>query len=593
MPRKRVANRLRSAFWLAGLLGLVAPQAEAASLPPVEAEHGMVVSAQRLASAVGLDILRQGGNAVDAAVAVGYALAVVYPCCGNLGGGGFMLIHLASGRDTVIDFRETAPLAARPDMYLDAAGQLVPNASTDGYKAVGVPGTVLGLDTALARYGTLPRAKVMAPAIALAEGGFELSQQDVNVLHSRSDDFAKESNVAAIFLKPGKLPFEAGDRLSQPQLAASLRLISAQGPGAFYKGPIAAAIVAASKAHGGILSLEDFARYSVVERDPIRCAYRGYQIAAVPPPSSGGITICEILGILDGYKLADAGFHSAAAVHLMVEAMRHAFLDRNSELGDPAFVANPVERLISADYAGKIRAVIDPLKATPSSALTLGTPPHEGNQTTHYSVVDGAGNAVAVTYTINNYFGAGVIAGDTGFFLNDEMDDFATKPGSANMFGLVQGKANEVEPGKRPLSSMSPTLVTKDGRLFLLLGSPGGPRIITAVAEVICNVIDFGMDIQSAVDAPRFHHQWQPDKVFAEPYAFSRDTADRLAAMGYQMKVQNPWSAVEAIEVGQPAETSAATGAAPSDSAIATPLQPGHLYGANDSRRPGGAALGY
>jgi gamma-glutamyltranspeptidase/glutathione hydrolase len=586
-------NQLCSALGLASLLGLASPQSQAASLPPVEAEHGMVVSAQRLASGVGLDILRQGGNAIDAAVAVGYALAVVYPCCGNLGGGGFMLVHLASGRDTVIDFRETAPLAAKPDMYLDATGQLVPNASTDGYKAVGVPGTVLGLDTALQRYGTLPRAKVMAPAIALAEQGFELSQPDVNVLHAGTDDFAKQPNVAGIFLKPDKSPYGAGDRLSQPQLAASLRRISAQGPDGFYKGPVAQAIVEASKANGGILTLEDFAHYAVIERDPIRCSYRGYQIAAAPPPSSGGITLCEILGILDGYKLGEAGFHSAASVHLMVEAMRHAFLDRNSQLGDPAFVANPVGRLISADYAGKIRAVIDPLKATPSSALTLDTPPHEGSETTHYSVVDGAGNAVAVTYTINNYFGAGVIAGDTGFFLNDEMDDFATKPGSANMFGLVQGKANEVQPGKRPLSSMSPTLVTKDGRLLLILGSPGGPRIITAVAEVICNVVDFGMDIQAAVDAPRFHHQWKPDKIFAEPFALSADTADRLAVMGYQIKVQNPWSAVEAIEVGQPAEASTATGAAPNDSAIATPLRPGYLYGANDSRRPGGAALGY
>jgi len=433
----------------------------------------------------------------------------------------------------------------------------------------------------------------MASAIELAEQGFELSQQDVNVLDSRTDDFAKESNVAAIFLKSGKIPYKSGDRLSQPQLAASLRQIAAQGPDAFYKGPIAAAIVEASKAQGGILALEDFARYSVVERDPIRCSYRGYQIAAVPPPSSGGITTCEILGILGGYKLGDAGFHSAASVHLMVEAMRHAFLDRNSRLGDPAFVTNPVDRLISADYAGKIRAVIDPSKATPSSALTLDSPPHEGNQTTHYSVVDAAGNAVAVTYTINNYFGAGVIAGDTGFFLNDEMDDFAPKPGSANMFGLVQGKANEVQPGKRPLSSMSPTLVTRNGRLFLVLGSPGGPRIITAVAEVICNVVDFGMDIQAAVDAPRFHHQWLPDKIYAEPFAFSADTADKLSAMGYRMTVQTPWSAVEAIEVGQPAETLEVSGTAPHDSAISTPLRPGHLYGANDSRRPGGAALGY
>ena len=582
---------LRPAVLLLGLpLGL--EPAAAASLPPVEATHGMVVSAQRLASEVGLDVLKRGGNAVDAAVAVGYALAVTHPCCGNLGGGGFMLVHLASGTDRIIDFRETAPLAARPDMYLDKAGNVIEDASTVGYRAVGVPGTVLGLDTALAEYGTMSRQDVMAPAIALAEQGFVLADPDAQILAGGSKAFARQANAASIFLKDGK-PYAAGERLTQPALAASLRLIAANGPDAFYKGPIAAAIVAASEANGGILSLADFSGYRVVEREPVRCRYRGYDILATPPPSSGGTTLCETLGILEGYPLGTLGYHSAASLHLMAEAMRHAFLDRNSRLGDPAFIDNPIKRLLSPDYAARIRAVIDPARATASSALNAETPPHgEGAETTHYSVIDSAGNAVGVTFTINGYFGAKVIAGDTGFFLNDEMDDFTARPGTANAFGLVQGDANSIQPGKRPLSSMSPVLVNKDGKAFLLLGSPGGSRIITALVETIVNVIDFGMDIQSAVDAPRFHHQWLPDTVYLEPYTLSADTRDKLQAAGYAFTEQRAWGAVEAILVGPPLPTTAPA-AGIDDSTRPAPLVPGHLYGANDSRRPGGAALGY
>src|SRR6266481_1903877 len=568
------------------------PPAIAASLPPVEATHGMVVSAQRLASEVGLDILKRGGNAVDAAVAVGYALAVTHPCCGNLGGGGFMLVHLASGGDRIIDFRETAPLAARPDLYLDKDGKVIADASTLGYKAVGVPGTVLGLDTVLARYGSMTRQQVMAPAIALAEKGFVLSDPDAQILAGSSKSFAAQANVAKIFLKDGK-PYAAGDRLTQGALAATLQRIYEGGPDAFYKGPIAAAIVAASQAQGGILSLADFSAYRVVERNPVRCRYRGYDILATPPPSSGGATLCEILGILEGYPLGDFGFHSAASLHVMVEAIRHAFLDRNNRLGDPAFVANPLSRLLSSEYAAEIRAVIDPIRATASSTLSADTPPHEsGVETTHYSVIDAAGNAVGVTFTINGYFGAKVIAGDTGFFLNDEMDDFTAKPGSANSFGLVQGEANAIEPGKRPLSSMSPTLVSKDGKAFLLLGSPGGSRIITALVETIVNVIDYGMDIQTAVDAPRFHHQWLPDTIYLEPFALSRDTLDKLKAAGYAFTDQRAWGAVEAILVGPPLPSTAPP-AGIDDTTRPAPLVPGHLYGANDSRRPGGAALGY
>ncbi len=584
----------RKPGWVALVLALTLAggPSHAASLPPVEAAQGMVVSAQRLASQVGLDILKQGGNAVDAAAAVGYALAVTHPCCGNIGGGGFMLIHLASGKDTVIDFRETAPYAALPGMYLDTSGNVIPDASTTGYKAAGVPGTVMGLDMALGKYGTMTRQQVMAPAIALAEQGFVLADPDAQILAGGVKAFAGQPNVAAIFLKDGK-PYVAGDRLTQPQLAATLKLIATSGPDAFYKGPLAAKIVAASEANGGILSLRDFADYQAVEREPLRCHYRSFEIVAIPPPSSGGVTVCEILGVLEGYPLGSLGYHSAASLHVMVEAMRHAFVDRNSTLADPAFVKSPLDRLLSPDYLAAIRAAIAPEKATASATITTNTPPHkEGSNTTHYSIIDKAGNAVGVTFTINNYFGAKIMAGDTGFFLNNEMDDFTAKPGTPNGFGLVQGDANIIEPRKRPLSSMSPVLVSKDGKPYLLLGSPGGARIITAIVEAIVNVIDYGMDIQSAVDAPRFHHQWLPDTIYAEPYALSADTEAKLKADGYALTIQRPWAAVEAIEVGLPVSANAPA-AGIDDSTRPAPLVPGHLYGANDSRRPGGAALGY
>jgi gamma-glutamyltranspeptidase/glutathione hydrolase len=586
--RARPGRRIAAA--VAFIWALASPLSQAAHLPPVEGTHGMVVSAQRLASEVGLTVLKKGGNAVDAAVAMGYALAVVHPCCGNLGGGGFMLIHLARGEDVVLDFRETAPLAATRDMYLDASGKPMPAASTRGYKAVGVPGTVYGLDMALRRYGTMSRAEVMAPAIALAREGFVLSKPDVEILGTGTQAFAAESDIASIFLKDGK-PFEGGDRLIQADLANSLTQIARDGPDAFYRGPIAEAIVAAGKSEGGLLSLEDFRRYVAVERAPIRCNYHGFDILSAPPPSSGGTTICEILNIAAGLPLASEGFHSAAAVHNLVEAMRRAFLDRNNRLGDPAFVDNPLKELLSPDYAAKLRAGIDPDRATPSTVLhsELGK---EGHQTTHYSVVDSAGNAVGVTYTLNSYFGAKVMAPGTGIFLNDEMDDFTAKPGAPNMFGLVQGDANAIAPGKRPLSSMSPTLLMRDGRVVLLLGSPGGPRIITAVVEVINNVIDYGMDVQSAVDAPRFHHQYLPDQIYAEPYAFSPDTAEKLQSMGYKIVEQSPWGAVETILVA-PRAPAMSLPSGLDDSVHRDALVPGHFYGANDSRRPGGAALGY
>jgi gamma-glutamyltranspeptidase/glutathione hydrolase len=545
---------------------------QAAAPLELESTQGMVVTAQHHASDVGAAILRQGGNAIDAAVAVGYALAVTHPCCGNLGGGGFMTIHLANGQNTFINFRERAPLAARADMFLDAQGKAVSSRSLDGYLAVGVPGTVMGLETAREKYGTLPRTVLIAPAIKLAEEGFVLTRGDIDVLAEGNDGFHKEANVAAIFLNHGQ-PFVVGDRLVQKDLAATLRAVSSGGVDSFYHGAIPAAVSTASRAHGGLLTPEDFAAYTATESAPVSCSYRGFTIVSAPPPSSGGITLCEMLQILKGYPLKSLGFHSSGEVHVMTEAMRFAYRDRNTYLGDPAFVDNPTARLISAQHAEKIRSQIQPNRATPSSSLQGLATAAENATTTHYSVVDRLGNAVSVTYTINDSFGAKVIAGGTGFFLNDEMDDFTAKPGVPNVFGLVQGKANAVAPGKRPLSSMTPTLVFKDGKPVLVVGTPGGSRIITTVLEVIVNVIDHGMTLQEAIDAPRIHNQWLPDTVGAEPFALSADTVKTLRDMGYQVVPMENWgsgNAVEAIGIGVP--------------------RPGVLYGASDSRAPAGSA---
>lgn len=559
---------------------------------PVTAEKGMVVTSQKIASDVGADILRQGGNAIDAAVAVGYALAVVNPCCGNIGGGGFATLQLADGRAIFLNFREKAPLAATETMFLDDKGEVIKGLSLKGYLSVAVPGTVMGLDTLLARYGTLPRAAVMAPAIRLAEEGFILDQGDVDILARATESFAAEPNVAAIFLRDGQ-PLRAGDRLVQKDLAASLRAISEQGTDAFYKGSIAARIAAASTAGGGILTPKDFAAYSVTEEAPVRCGYRDHEVISAPPPSSGGTTICLILNILEGYPVRELGWHSAKGVHLMVEAMRHAFVDRNFLLGDPAFVDNPLERLLSDDYAALIRENISDTRAATSAEVRPGVAPHEGTETTHYFVVDGQGNAVAVTYTINALFGAKVIAGDTGFFLNDEMDDFTIKPGVANLFGLVQGKANAIAPGKRPLSSMSPTIVTKDGKPYIVAGSPGGSRIISIVVQVILNVVDHGMTIQEAVNAPRIHHQWLPDEVAVEPFALSPDTWRLLEEMGHKPVMQSEWGAAEAILIG-PAEMSDTAAATSGNDAMARrkPV-PGLRYGGHDARRPAGGVAGH
>jgi gamma-glutamyltranspeptidase / glutathione hydrolase len=540
----------------------------AASLPAVEARQAMVVTDTRRASEIGRDILRAGGNAIDAAVAVGYALAVLEPCCGNIGGGGFMTLHLADGRDAFIDFRETAPAAATAGMYLGRDGQPVAALSRYGWRAVGVPGTVLGLDRAAREYGRLPRAALLAPAIALARDGFVLNAADSEPLAVKAGLLKKDPAAAQIFLRPDGRPLAPGDRLVQRDLAATLAAIAGQGPTAFYNGPVAALVEKASRKNGGILTTHDFARYTIGETPPLSCSYRGYLFLSAPPPSSGGVTMCEILRVLEGYDLEKLGFHSARAVRLMAEAMRHAYQDRNAELGDPAFVANPVGRLLSADSIAAIRAEID--RGATSATTAVPAAAQEKPETTHYSVVDAAGDAVAVTYTLNGYFGSGVMAPGTGFLLNNEMDDFTAKPGTPNLYGLVQGEQNAIAPGKRPLSSMAPTIVEKDGKLFLVVGSPGGSRIITTVLETISNVVDYGMAAQEAVDAPRLHFQGEPDKLFYERFGLSPDTEAILTGMGYHLVEQKPWGAVELIEIAG-----------------------GRLYGANDSRRPAGAALGY
>ncbi|MGD0429663.1 MAG: gamma-glutamyltransferase [Acetobacteraceae bacterium] len=566
--------------------------ANAAAPLATESDRFMVVSSQHLAAEAGAEILRAGGNAIDAAVAVGYAEAVTNPCCGNIGGGGFLVAHLADGRDIFLNFRETAPAAARPDMYLDASGAVIRGASLRGWRAAGTPGTVLGLDTALTSYGSLPRSRVMAPAIRLARDGFILTRADTDILALSASVLRQHAQVARIFLQPDGAAFEPGDRLVQSDLADTLADIAANGPDAFYKGHSAAEVARAS---GGALTEADFASYRVTETKPVTCTYRTNVILSAPPPSSGGATMCEILEVLEGYDMHALGFHSAQAVHVMTEAMRHAFVDRNSFLGDPAFVQNPLAWLLSPGHANSIRASIAD-RATPSTQLSPGVAPHERMQTTSYSVIDKAGNAVAVTYTLNGAFGAGVMADGTGFLMNNEMDDFTIKPGTANQFGLVQGEANTIAPGKHPLSSMAPTIVLKDGRVSMVLGSPGGPRIITIVLETILNMVDYGMTPQEAVDAPRVHHQWLPDILYAERDALSPDTRAALEAMGYTITVQRNWGAAALVAVGPSGEAQGAAGSPPGsslgDSAASGHMHSGMFYGAIDSRRPSGAAIG-
>ena len=565
---------------IATSLALSCLSAYAASVAPVAAENGMVVTAQHLASHVGVDVLKNGGNAVDAAVAVGYALAVVYPAAGNLGGGGFMTIQLADGRKTFLDFREKAPLAATANMYLDKEGNVVPDLSTRGHLAVGVPGTVSGMELALKKYGTKPRKEVIAPAIKLAEDGFVLEQGDVELLEYATDVFKKDiKDSGAIFLSNGE-PMQVGQKLVQKDLGKTLREISENGADGFYKGWVADAIVTSSQANKGIITQADLDKYKTRELAPIECDYRGYHVVSAPPPSSGGVVICEIMNILEGYPMKDLGYHSAQGMHYQIEAMRHAYVDRNSYLGDPDFVKNPIAHLLDKNYATRIRTAIDPQKAGVSRELKPGVAPHEGSNTTHYSIVDKWGNAVSVTYTLNDWFGAGVMASKTGVILNDEMDDFTSKIGVPNMYGLVQGEANAIAPGKAPLSSMSPTIVTKDGKVVMVVGTPGGSRIITATLLTMLNVIDYGMNIQEAVDAPRFHQQWLPEETNLETFTTSPDTVKMLESWGHKFAGPQDANHVAAILVGAP-------------SLEGKPVGKNRFYGANDPRRNTGLSLGY
>jgi gamma-glutamyltranspeptidase/glutathione hydrolase len=564
---------------LAAALAACYVDAQAASQAPVAAENGMVVSAQHLATRVGVDVLKDGGNAVDAAVAVGYALAVVYPAAGNIGGGGFMTIQLADGRKTFLDFREKAPLAATANMYLDKDGNVIKGASTYGHLAVGVPGTVSGMEYALKKYGTMKRQAVIAPAIKYARDGFVLDQGDIDMFLTSTEDFKKDPASAAIFLNHGA-PFQVGQKIVQKDLAQTLKAISDKGEDGFYKGPVGAAIVASSQAGKGIITQADLDQYQTRELKPVECNYRGYGIVSAPPPSSGGVVICEILNILEGYPMKELGFRSAQSVHYQIEAMRHAYVDRNSYLGDPDFVKNPLDRLLDKNYAAQIRAVIAPDKAGVSMDIKPGVAPHEGSNTTHYSIVDKWGNAVSVTYTLNDWFGAKVTAARTGVLLNDEMDDFTSKIGVPNLYGLVQGQANAIAPGKRPLSSMSPTIVTKDGKTVMVVGTPGGSRIITAVLHTLVNVIDYGMNAQEAVDAPRFHQQWLPETTNVDNFALSPDTRKILEGWGQKFSGPQPANHLAVILVGAP-------------SLDGKPVGKNRFYGANDPRRNSGLALGY
>ena len=539
-----------------------------ASTEPVHAQHGIVVSVRELASQTGVEIMQAGGNAVDAAVATGFALAVVHPPAGNIGGGGFMLIRMADGKTHFIDYREKAPAAARRDMYLDAQGNVIEGASEYGYKAIGVPGSVAGMVYAEQKYGKLTLQKVMAQAIRLAREGYELSWGEARDLQDKYLSQFPESR--RIFQRDGNY-YRSGEIFRQPELARTLERIAAK-PDDFYHGALARELAAAMQKGGGLITADDLAHYEVKEREPIRGTYRGYEIISAPPPSSGGTVLVESLNILEGYDLAKLGNRSAESIHFTTEAFRRAFFDRAEFLGDPDFAKIPVAQLVDKKYGAAWRDSIDDSNATASKDLkrpaifseleqyAAAHPQpvanHESPHTTHYSVVDADGNAVSVTTTINDWFGSRVTAEGLGFLMNDEMDDFSAKPGVPNADGLIQGAANAIGPGKRPLSSMTPTMVVHEGKTVLVLGSPGSSKIITTVANVLIGVLDYGMNIQEAVNAPRFHNQWLPDVLNVEQW-FSPDTVQRLQKKGYNVEsglheggeVSPYWSDAECIAV--------------------------------------------
>ncbi len=554
-------------IWL--LIVAVATGVAAASVQPVHARHGMVVSVHELASRAGIEVMQAGGNAIDAAVATGFALAVVHPPAGNIGGGGFMLIRMADGTTHFIDYREKAPAAATANMYLDAQGNVIPDASEIGYKSIGVPGSVAGMVYAEQKYGRLNLKQVMAPAIRLAHEGYALSWVEAKDFHDK--DLAKFSESRRIFQRDGNY-YQPGEIFRQPDLARTLERIAAK-PDDFYHGALARELAAALQKGGGLITVDDLAHYEVKEREPIRGTYRGYEVISAPPPSSGGTVLIESLNILEGYDLAAMKDRSAQSIHFTTEAFRRAFFDRAEFLGDPDFSRIPVSQLIDKKYAAAWRDSIAPEQASSSKELqrpaifseleryALAHPQptsvHESQHTTHYSVVDADGDAVAVTTTINDWFGSRVTAHGLGFLLNDEMDDFSAKPGVPNSDGLIQGEANAIGPGKRPLSSMTPTIVVHDGKTVMVLGSPGSSKIVTTVANVLMGVVDYGMNIQEAVNAPRFHNQWLPDLLNVEKW-FSPDTVQALRSMGYQVQYglkadgsEGYWGEAECIAIDE------------------------------------------
>jgi gamma-glutamyltranspeptidase / glutathione hydrolase len=529
-------------------------------------ENGGVATSHHAATQVGIDILKAGGTAVDAAVAVGYALSVVDPCCGNLGGGGFMVIHTAKGENTFINFREWAPQAATAGMFLDNHGQIKPGLSTQGYLAAAVPGTVKGLDLVLSRYGTMPRLKVMQGAIRLAEKGFKLTDGDVRILRQGIGKFRSDPSARRIFMPKNHL-LNSGDILIQKDLAKILKLIARKGDSAFYQGSIAHEIVKANQANQGLITLPDLANYQVIESQPLRCRYRDVDILTTPLPG-GGTTVCQMLSILEGYPLRTWGHDSPETIHKKLSAMLLAYADRNRWLGDPRFVNTP-QFILSDDYISKLRQHIGKKALNPNQFYQGGRKP-EGQNTTHYSVIDQFGNAVSVTYTINSLFGAGVVPGRTGFFLNNEMDDFTSKVNAPNQFGLVQGELNQIEPGKQPLSSMSPTILLKGGNVVLVTGSPGGSTIPTTVMQVISNFVDHQMSFIESVNLPKIHYQGQPNIVAAENQALTNHAFLALWGKGYRVLPFIPWGAAESV--GRHGK---------------------NIYGIPDLRRPGGSALSY
>ena len=552
-------------------LALVAPAVAPvqATRQPVRARRGMVVAMESIATDVGVNVLQQGGNAVDAAVAVGFALAVTHPFAGNIGGGGYMLVRMADGRSTFIDFRERAPEKSTRTMYLDAQGNPTKD-SIEGWRSSGVPGSVRGFEMANAQFGTRTWAQNLQPAVDLAVKGYPVSYALAEGLKG-SRALANDPESRRIFQRDGKF-FDVGETLTQPELGRTLQRIATNGPNEFYTGDTAKRFADEMSKHGGIISAADLANYKAIARTPLQGTYKGYTVLTAPPSSSGGIALLEMLGILEGTGYEKAGAGSASAIHWEAEAMRRAYADRNEYIGDPDFIKNPIDGLLDKAYLSKLRATIDPVKATPSAQVKPGQPAgSEKMETTHYSVVDGQGNAVAVTYTLNGGYGNGITVPGLGFLLNNEMDDFTSKPGTPNMFGLVQGERNAIAPGKRPLSSMTPTILLKDGKLFMTVGAPGGSRISTAVLQVILNVVDFGMNVQDAIDAPRVHHQWMPDRLSLER-AISPDTVDLLKSRGYDVDYN------AGVVLAQ-------TAAIVSDG--------GWLQGGSDGRSAAGKAAGY